>query len=255
MSTQPPKVEKKESFSNRQLPRWAIASLETLKLIDWFTDALKISFHTSSAGDRYDLAVFTFVMASVILAQRGYEQVCLLMRAAKWGSSSRCILGCVAFPLLPLLPISWISFGLYNKKRRQEEGHLTVFTRRPLATLLLGLPGYGILSSLISDKNLVLHPMQAHLRAVQGVWQTLLQDLPDIIIDSIIIAYAPTGANLTFFYISLLYSCVLFLILLVTTVTEINFIERMNSIPPTPTSASPSGTSTSFPAIADGSAM
>lgn len=237
--------------SSCQLPQIAVGILDFLKLLDFFTDLLKISLNRSAAGDMWNLAVMTFVMASVVVVMKAYDQVCLLMRAARWGSNTRCCLGCITLPMLPLLPINWMSVAMYSKKKRAEDGHLTVFARRPMGTLLMGLPGYSILSAWMSDKHLVLHPMQAHLRAIQSVWQTALQDVPDIVIDIIIIIEAPENENVRYFWISFFYSIFLTLVLLVTTVTEIHHIERSSSMPPAPASTGAAASTSALPAIED----
>jgi len=222
--------------------RFFIGFLDLLRFLNWFTELFKVLFNRDGAGNMYGWACFTLLTSSYLVIQRFYDQVYVLFRALKVGKESRryfniCTdrpgLSCFCLPVtIAFAPVTTMAFTLYESKARHfhksaaATSDMTVFTKRPLGTILLGLPLYSIVSHCMMGKELVHHPIQIHVRTMQNLFQTTLEDLPCIIIDPLIIFNAGAVEDVFWFWVSFVYSILHTMVICSTTAAEVHHHEH-----------------------------
>lgn len=202
--------------------------IEFLRILDWFTELAKILFNKPAGDFIYGWVVLTMIGASFVLAQRIFDQIALLLSAQNWAQSSRMCLICLTFPLsLPLMPFSFVSFHVFGMRPDADKDR-TIFAGRPLSTILMGLPIYNVISTFATNVAVAMHPLQSHLRVMQGLLQTLCEDIPCFFIDMAVLI---NNRQLDdphpdrFFVISAGYSCFLMFATMVWNIREVNRFE------------------------------
>mmetsp|Transcript_11121 Transcript_11121/g.27821 ORF Transcript_11121/g.27821 Transcript_11121/m.27821 type:complete len:248 (-) Transcript_11121:41-784(-) len=210
-----------------------LAFMELLKLLDWFTELLKVVCNQPAAGDYFGLACATLAVATVCLLQKQFDQAYVMLKAADLPGNTLCLLGCVFLPVtVAFLPWTLVSFKFYRMKAKhyhedlQRAADTTVFSKRPLSTVLLGLPVASVYSLLIADARLVYHPVQVHLRATQTLVQTLLEDVFSLVVDFLVILHAPEGEDISFYWLSFCYSIFCLLVVAYVTLRDIKDLDR-----------------------------
>jgi len=224
-------------LSQSALPKWhpqyLVAIVEMIKIIDWFTELMKVTAGEDAAGDYYPWAIFTLAMACWLLLHRAFDQVGLYVLATGWAGEYLCALMCstclVAFPFFPLANLT---FCLYRKEHPNAvQDERAVFAQRPLSTIMLGLPFSGVMSMLMAPAELVMHPVQVHIRAMQAMYQTIFLNIPDFIIDLIVILNAEEDTNVGWFYVSFFYSVIELGFVCLMTVGHIHEAEKKKPAP------------------------
>lgn len=207
-------------------PRFCIIALEVFKIGDFGTDLFKLLCNAPACRHYWEWVCFSLCMAFFILVMKVVDQMSLLMVSARWKTGS---IGCIGFLFFPITlcvgPFTAFNFFLY-KSTKPDPIEQDIFLHRPLSSILMGLPGYSLLSAIVADGALIFHPFQAHLRAVQGLYQNMLQDLPSICIDLAVIINRPPNEDVSFFAISLAYSSAMLLIVNGMSVLEADNSER-----------------------------
>jgi len=213
-------------------PRF-LAFLELLKLLDWFTELLKVVCNQPAAGDYFGWSCATLAVATACLLQKQFDQAYVMLKAAGLPGNTMCLLGCVFLPVTTaFLPWTLLSFKFYRMKARhfhedlQRAADTTVFSKRPLSTLLLGLPVASVYSLCVADRMLVLHPVQVHLRATQTLVQTLLEDVFSLVVDFQVILHAPESEDVTFYWLSFGYSIFCLLVAAYVTMKDISNLDQ-----------------------------
>lgn len=213
-------------------PRF-LAFIELLKLLDWFTEVLKVVCNKPAAGEYFGWACATLAVATFCLVQKQFDQVYVMLKAACLPGNSLCLLACVFFPVtIAFLPWTLLSFRFYRTKAQhyhedlQRAADTTVFTRRALSTLLLGLPIANVYSLCMADTRLIYHPVQVHLRATQALVQTLAEDVFSLVVDFLVILHAPEGEDISFYWLSFFYSIVCLLVIAWVSMKDIKEHER-----------------------------
>lgn len=128
-------------------------------------------------------------------------------------------------------PWTMLSFALWRTKlaKAGQEEDLDVFVRRPVSTVMLGLPLASInYICMTRDVSLVLHPLMVHLRAWQNMVQTALEDCVDFAIDLIVILSAPAGEDVSFFWLSFVFSILHLLAVCHATTKEVTHHETVS---------------------------
>lgn len=200
-------------------PQILVASLELLKFVNWFTELFKVTANRTGAQDYYGWAWFNLVMATLLLLQRAFDQVVLVARSQNWSQNSKCYLTCLTWPVsMWLVPLGTLTV----KSRRQTPEDLVIFAKRPITTILLGLPFGGVMAHCVADPVVVMHPVMVFMRALHSLYQVILQDVPDFIIDLLVIVNCPEGQDVSWFVISFIFSVINLLSVCFTTVREIN---------------------------------
>lgn len=243
---QPPPPQKPKS--ERMRSQSMVGFIEMLKLLDWFTEVLKILCNEPAGRAYWFWVCFTLCTASFLLLQRMFDQIFLVMKAARWQAMTKFCLCLLTLPLtLVLAPLSTLTLSLYNIRmsKEQREKDLTIFAQRPMSTMMMGLPVYGVVSAFQSDPALVMHPVQGQLRAVQSLYQFLLEDIACFVVDMVVIMNAPADKDVTFFWASFVFSVTLSLAVCLFTVKEIDQLERPKPEPVL------TGPHTGLPAIMD----
>merc|ERR1712232_288097 len=167
--------------------------------------------------------------------------------------TARPFCACLYLPFtVVFLPLISVVFALYKKKvehfneEAQVKAPMEIFMRRPLSTIILGMPIYSIVGMCCTEDVLVLHPLQVHIRTMQMLFQTLFDDLPCIIIDILIILNPMRNKetrefeDTTWFIVSFIYSCAFLLIVCATMTREIHYHENSNADPESPAIYTPS---------------
>merc|ERR1712039_944173 len=107
-------------------------------------------------------------------------------------------------------------------------GDLEDFKQRPVSTLMLGLPLASInFICTTTDVTLVLHPLMVHIRAWQNMVQTALEDCVDFAIDLLVILNAPDGEDVSFFWLSFVFSILHVLAVCHLTTKEVTYHESV----------------------------
>lgn len=236
-------------------PQRTVAFLEMFKLLGFFVSLLKVVIITSTpAGDDgyHEWAILTLLAVSYIMLLRIFDQVSLLLVSANWTSKQCMLMGVAVLPItLICRPLNWLTFRFYTlEPKLMDPEEIAVFARRPLSTLLLGLPIAGIMSTSTAGRELILNPMQVHVRAMQSLYQCVLSDIPAIVVDMVIIVNAGDDErkDVTMFWLSFWYSVVNLFLLCYMTVKEVDASERkrsayeaasMTSPPTSPAGAAP----------------
>jgi len=214
-------------------PQCVVAMVELLKLLNWFTELLKVLVDQDAARgcNMYGWAVATLCLSSFLILQRLFDQVMLLTISTNIFKESRLLLGIISLPLtLAFLPFTYLSFNLYSVASDPLPSELTFFAQRNISMLLLGLPISNVVSTFLGDKQLVLHPMQVHLRAMQSVYQSVLEDIFCIVTDMLVITNAPADEGVSMFWLSFFFSVFNLLISCFLTVKEVNWSEQKRQI-------------------------
>merc|ERR1712050_128891 len=124
--------------------------------------------------------------------------------------------------------ISWSIWRTKSAHHPPGADDLAVFARRPLSTLLLGLPLASINFICIArDEILILHPLMVHFRAWQNIAQTALEDCFDFAIDLLVILSAPVGEDVSFFWLSFIFSVLHLLAVCTLTTKEVTHYETV----------------------------
>lgn len=238
----PPKVKKSSSSlgsMRKTLPPWygqyLVGVIEVIKLIHWFTELLKVLCGKDAAGDYFPWAVFTLVMASWLLIHRAFDQVGMLVLANGWAGEYLCCLMSTTCPCAcPFFPLANLTFCLYRKEHPNAvHDERAIFAQRPLSTVMLGLPFSGVMSMFLADAELVMHPAQVHIRAMQAMYQTVFLNIPDFVVDLVIILNAPEDSpTVGWFYVSFFYSIVELMTVCLMTVRHIHEAEKKKPLPP-----------------------
>eukprot|EP00929_Paragymnodinium_shiwhaense_P115298 TRINITY_DN84052_c0_g1_i1.p1 TRINITY_DN84052_c0_g1~~TRINITY_DN84052_c0_g1_i1.p1 ORF type:complete len:239 (-),score=35.92 TRINITY_DN84052_c0_g1_i1:210-926(-) len=209
-----------------RMPAALVGLMELLKLLDWFSDLLKVVCNEPAGRPYWTWVVFTLVMGSACVVQRMFDQLALIIRATDWGLGPKLTLACFTFPItVAMLPFHYVAASFYTEDLAED--HVQIFAQRPLSTFFLGMPFYSILSAFYSGP-LAMHPVQAHFRAMQGMYQTALQDLPNIVVDTLVIEDNYLKGNpedVTFFIVSLSISLLLTFVTMIVSVIEVEQIE------------------------------
>lgn len=229
-----PSVESFRGFLPKYYTQYFVGIIEIIKLIDWFTELLKVLCGKDAAGDYYPWAVFTLVMASWLLMHRAFDQIGMLVLATGWAGeylcclmSATCPFACVFFPLANL------TFCLYRKEHPNAvHDERAIFAQRPLSTIMLGLPFSGVMSMFLSEPELVMHPAQVHIRAMQAMYQTVFLNIPDFVVDLVIILNADEDTAVGWFYVSFFYSVIELMTVCLMTVRHIHEAEKKKPLPP-----------------------
>jgi len=214
--------------------QYFVGLIEIIKLVDWFTELLKVLCGKDAAGEYFPWAVFTLVMASWLLLHRAFDQVGLLVLATGWaGEYLCCLMGATCPFAFVFFPLANLTFCLYRKEHPNAvHDERAIFAQRPLSTIMLGLPFSGVMSMFVADAELVMHPAQVHIRAMQAMYQTIFLNIPDFVVDLIIILNAAEDTNVGWFYVSFLYSVMELMTVCLMTVRHIHEAEKKKPIPP-----------------------
>jgi len=198
--------------------------------LDWFTEVLKVVCNKPGAGDNYGWACLTLVLASYLLAQKIYDQLYLLMKASKTPSMTMMNMLCLPVTMFfwPWTAISWRLYRAKHPEGVDEADNLQIFAQRPVSTLMLGLPLASINFICIAGKNdIVMHPLMVHTRAWQNMAQTAIEDCVDFAIDLMVILSHPAGEDVSFFWLSFVFSIVHLLAVATLTTKEVKHHEAV----------------------------
>lgn len=214
--------------------QYLVGIIEIVKLLDWFTELLKVLCGREAAGEHYPWAVFTLVMASWLMLHRAFDQVALLTLANGWaGEYLCCLMGSSCPCAFIFFPLANLTFCLYRKEHPNAvHDERAIFAQRPLSTIMLGLPFSGVMSMFLADAEMVMHPAQVHVRAMQAMYHTVFLSIPDFVVDTIIILGADEDTNVGWFWLSLIYAIVELLLVCMTTVRHIHEAEKKKPLPP-----------------------
>lgn len=228
--------------------RIGVTLMLIMKLLDLVTEILKVAVNGDAADDMFGWACLNIAMAGFLMFQRIYDHCYLLFKSlsASKGKfnivSNRPLCSCMCLPFTIIhLPFTIFANTMYKLKTTQwhtealQTTDLTIFTQRPLSTVILSLPLYGIVGHCIMDEELLLHPMMVHMRTIHNLFQTLLEDIPSLVIDGLIIAAARDRGlkddDIAFFWISFCYSALHTIIIIALTAKEIIDHEEHHSHP------------------------
>lgn len=173
-------------------------------------------------------------LASFLLAQKLFDQIYLIVRSKENAKKDmiHCV-ACIFFPItIMFLPLSYVVNASYYAKQRhhhekaQDEAKMTIFSSRPLSTFFLGLPITSIMSVCIADDALVMHPVQVHMRMIQTVLQTMVEDIPSVIVDLFVLMNVPRTYNTAYFYLSLIVSSIQVIVSTIVNIREIQSDEH-----------------------------
>lgn len=237
-----------------------IAFIEVVKLVDWFIMLLKVLDGRPASDAYYGVVVYSLCAASFMLGQKIFDQVALLFLSGGWSGQQLWCFIVLFFPVtIWFLPFSLITFMTYRKEfPLATTDERALFAQRPLSTILLGLPFSSAMGSLVDDASFVQHPAMVHVRAMQAVYQSAIEIIPNLVIDLFVVvnsektighvlalavnnttvaenpsvAFALEGRTGThWFWISFFYSIVEMLLMCLVTVKTINEVERRKPLP------------------------
>eukprot|EP00929_Paragymnodinium_shiwhaense_P109247 TRINITY_DN7562_c0_g1_i1.p1 TRINITY_DN7562_c0_g1~~TRINITY_DN7562_c0_g1_i1.p1 ORF type:complete len:377 (-),score=78.74 TRINITY_DN7562_c0_g1_i1:173-1153(-) len=205
------------------LSRYSIAFMQLLGALDVVTDILKVVKNGDAAADagmegwaRATVGVGVFL---IFFKLYSHIYVMLLAKSAdeKGDGFNMCLnrpgcaCGCLPFTVV-MLPFASLLHRVYRGKSDHfhdpaaEHASLDIFVRRPLSTVILGIPVYSVFGSLIFGDELLMHPAIVHNRTMLTVMQNVLEDIPSIVIDALVVLAAKPGVDVRFFWISFGYS-------------------------------------------------
>lgn len=221
------------------LPRWypqyLVGIVEIVKIIDFLTELMKVLCGKDAAGDYFPWAIFTLVMASWLMLHRAFDQVALMVLATGWAGEYLCVLMCSTCPCACVFfPLANLTFCLYRQEHPNAvTDERAIFAQRPISTVMLGLPFSGVMSMFFGPAELVMHPAQVHIRSMQAMFQTIFLNIPDFIVDLVVILNAEEDTEgVGWFYVSLFYSIIELATVCLMTVVHIHEAEKKKPVPP-----------------------